>query len=637
VVAAFVCSYLLARLGLLWAVQIGAGSPYWPAAGVAIASGYFLGPMGALGSAVGTMLARPYDAFPPWAHVAFATGNFLGPWIASVVLRRIRPFRPQLDRPVCVAALVAGMVCSASIAASLGTATLASFRSVDWWEVFGMWWIGHGLGILTLGALLMTFFSNGSGRRSNRLAVSIAAAIPSSAMIVLVYSLDGLREFRYLVSSLLMMSALMAGPLGAAVGVTLVGTSAVFVVSEEPGRNLINVVSVQAYIGVISVVMLTLAAVVAQRDRAEELRAREEQFVTMAEASPDFLWTFDVAGRAQYANPQMLRGLATDLDRLSGEGWLESLHLADREWLVDRWRQSAREARPLIAEVRLTANDEPRWYRLRMLPIDVRDGTPRLWQGLFTDIHDKRTEADRLDQIVRQRTSDLRRTNQDLERFSYSVSHDLRAPLRSIVSASHILREDFGEQLPEEAQRLLNQQAQAALRMSQLIDALLNIARLGQSQMSYEELDVTAMGKSVAGELKPSDGVELVIEEGLKAQADPKFLRLVLQNLFDNAFKYRMDGRMLRVRFGYDPEKGAFFVEDNGIGFDPAFAKRVFEPFERLEPSMSVTGTGIGLANVKQAIERHEGEVWAESRPEMGSTFYFTLPLVPGGTEQVAQ
>jgi PAS domain S-box-containing protein len=230
-----------------------------------------------------------------------------------------------------------------------------------------------------------------------------------------------------------------------------------------------------------------------------------------------------------------------------------------------------------------------------------------------------------LERKVAERTFDLLSANERLQGFTYHVSHDLRAPLRAIVSTSRIIQEDFGHRLPAEANELLDRQAEAANKMGQLVDDLLKLSRLARQDMSTQELDLTEMAKDAAAEalsMHPYSKVQVEVEEGVRAQADPRLLRLVLLNLIENGIKYSPNGGTVKVGTRGD---GAFFVSDEGIGIEAKYLDKIFEPFQRLHRDEEFKGTGIGLANVRQVVERHGGKVWVESELGRGSRFCFTL------------
>lgn len=228
-----------------------------------------------------------------------------------------------------------------------------------------------------------------------------------------------------------------------------------------------------------------------------------------------------------------------------------------------------------------------------------------------------------LEERVSERTRELEAANREMEGFTYSVSHDLRAPLRAIISTSMIVMEEAGEQLTPELQQLLARQAAAARKMGVLIDDLLKLSRIARQAMRVQRVDLSVLAREVADELV-ADGCPdcFEIEAGLVARGDPLLLRFVLLNLMENACKFSPNGGTVTVgRVGKD-----FFVRDEGIGFDMAYANKLFLPFERLVNDDEYPGTGIGLANAQRIIQRHGGQIWAESRPGQGATFSFTLP-----------
>jgi signal transduction histidine kinase len=230
-----------------------------------------------------------------------------------------------------------------------------------------------------------------------------------------------------------------------------------------------------------------------------------------------------------------------------------------------------------------------------------------------------------LERRVVERTLELERLNEEAEGFSYTIAHDLRSPLRAIISTSQILLEDHGDMLAVEAREELQRQARAASRLATLIDDLLKLSRLSREQMKPYEFDLSALAEEVVNELEREQEHSLCrfeVQAGLRAVGDPLLIRFALLNLMQNACKFSPDGGTVSV----GSDSGIFFVADEGIGFSPAYAGRIFKPFERLVNQDHFPGTGIGLANVKRIIERHGGRVWAESEPGRGSRFFFSLP-----------
>lgn len=236
-----------------------------------------------------------------------------------------------------------------------------------------------------------------------------------------------------------------------------------------------------------------------------------------------------------------------------------------------------------------------------------------------------------LEERVRQRTAQLEASNKELEAFCYSVSHDLRAPLRSIDGFTHALIESFGDKLDPIACEYLQRVRAASLRMSQLIDDLLHLSRVGRREMVIQEVDLSDAAADIAGQLRisePARKVEFVIAPGLRARGDERLLRIALENLFGNAWKFTGKKPEARIEFGIEAESDpqVFFVRDDGAGFDMTYAGKLFTPFQRLHGPHEFPGSGIGLAIVQRIMHRHGGKVWAKGAPDKGATFSFTLP-----------
>lgn len=235
-----------------------------------------------------------------------------------------------------------------------------------------------------------------------------------------------------------------------------------------------------------------------------------------------------------------------------------------------------------------------------------------------------------LEQRVSERTAQLEAANKELESFSYSVSHDLRAPLRSVNGFAKILANDFSQEFTPPAREFLDKIVNAGSQMAQLIDELLDFSRLGRKPLNLQPVDVNEMVQSVIESLAPEAGsrqIEWVLAEMPLATADPALLRLVYVNLIGNAVKYTGTRQAARIEVGCleNPGEVVYFVRDNGVGFDMQYADNLFGVFQRLHRDDEFEGTGIGLATVKRIIERHNGRIWAEAQADMGATFYFTL------------
>lgn len=236
-----------------------------------------------------------------------------------------------------------------------------------------------------------------------------------------------------------------------------------------------------------------------------------------------------------------------------------------------------------------------------------------------------------LEQRVLERTAQLEASNKELEAFSYSVSHDLRAPLRTIDGFSQALEEDYADKIDADGKTYLNRVRAATQRMAQLIDDMLQLSRVARSEMQLNErVDLSALARAIAAEMEQSEperNVEFLIADKLTARADVRLIQIVLENLLRNAWKFTSKQAHARIEFGMEQHNGnaAYFVRDNGAGFDMAYSNKLFGAFQRLHGATEFEGTGIGLATTQRIVRRHGGKVWAEGSVGLGATFYFTL------------
>ena len=228
---------------------------------------------------------------------------------------------------------------------------------------------------------------------------------------------------------------------------------------------------------------------------------------------------------------------------------------------------------------------------------------------------------------------ELEAANKELEAFSYSVSHDLRSPLRSIDGFSRALQEDYGELLPPEGHRFLEHVRSSTHRMAELIDDLLKLSQVTRAQINLRTVDLTRLAESILSELQQTyaeRNVAYRVAPSLSARGDPRLVEVVLENLLNNAWKYTSKQEQAEIEFGAKREDGQtiFFVRDNGAGFDMAYASKLFGAFQRLHTTTEFPGTGIGLATVQRILHRHGGRIWADAAVDEGATFFFTLPAV---------
>jgi len=249
--------------------------------------------------------------------------------------------------------------------------------------------------------------------------------------------------------------------------------------------------------------------------------------------------------------------------------------------------------------------------------------------GISRDI----TERKRAEAAVQKAKLELEATNKELEAFSYSVSHDLRAPLRSIDGFSQALLEDYADQLPADGQDHLKRVRATTQRMGQLIDDLLHLSKATRVSMKLVPVDLSRLAQDIVAELQgaqPERRVRSMITSNLKAHGDPGLLQEVLENLLNNAWKFTSKREQAEIEFGskHENDETVYFIRDNGAGFDMAYAGKLFGAFQRLHAMMEFSGTGIGLAIVQRIINRHGGRIWAEGAVDQGATFFFTLPAL---------
>lgn len=327
-----------------------------------------------------------------------------------------------------------------------------------------------------------------------------------------------------------------------------------------------------------------------------------------------------------------LLGQATDR-ALTLDEFLSSVSEADRPAIAMQLAGSTVPLNNFSEEFRLGQDDgEDRWIKIDASPLPGH----RL-SGIVQNITQRKTAEiqmgqlnDRLEQQVGERTSELKQSLNELETFTYSAAHDLRAPIRAIAGLSTVMIEDYADGLGAPGIKLLKTMGSSAVRMGDLIDALLEMSRLSRSAMNLTEIDISQMASELAESLmasEPQRRAEISVAPGMHALADPTLVRCVVDNLMRNAWKFSANKEVTRIEvsaFALD-EGTVFFVHDEGCGFDMKFAERLFTPFNRLHNHNEFSGSGIGLSIVKRIVTRHGGRIWTNSVPGEGSTFFFTL------------
>ncbi len=344
-------------------------------------------------------------------------------------------------------------------------------------------------------------------------------------------------------------------------------------------------------------------------------------------------------GKVQYSNATFQQLTGYSEKELIGINSINQIHPEDKERVRKKAIENLKGICNLPYEYRFIKKNGDIISVLESVIPTTYQGK-RAAVGSFMDITDHKQSREKIQQLnkeLEQRvreldelTLQLQAANKELEAFSYSVSHDLRTPLRSMDGFSQALLEDYGDQLDESGKDYLQRIRHAAQHMAQLIDDMLTLSRVTRSDMHIEKVDLSAMVRSITAELQqnqPERQVEFVITDGAVANGDARLLHAVFQNLLDNAWKFTRTRPCARIEFGYTRNNGksTYFVRDNGVGFDMAYVDKLFGAFQRLHSPAEFEGTGIGLATIKRIIHRHGGQVWAEAAVDQGATFEFTL------------
>jgi PAS domain S-box-containing protein len=381
---------------------------------------------------------------------------------------------------------------------------------------------------------------------------------------------------------------------------------------------------------------LVLANDITEKLQAEQkARESQKQFRELTESLPQLVWTCrGEDGSCDYLSPQWVEYTGVPEKEQLGFGWLESINPEDREQTIAAWRQSVAQADIFDTEFRIRRHDGVyRWFKTRSVPFKDEDGKILKWIGTNTDIEAGKRAADEirqlnesLEQRVVERTHELEAANKELESFSYSVSHDLRAPLRAIDGFSLALLDDYGDKLADEGKHYLERVRAGSQRMAQLIDDMLNLSRITRVEIKRDLVDLSKAVTDICERLQenqPERRAVFHIQSGVTAQGDERLMRVAMENLLGNAWKFTSKKDIAEIAFGHDGSE--YFVRDNGAGFDMAYADKLFGAFQRLHNSNDFEGTGIGLATVLRVIRRHRGSVRAESKMNEGTCFYFTL------------
>jgi PAS domain S-box-containing protein len=365
-----------------------------------------------------------------------------------------------------------------------------------------------------------------------------------------------------------------------------------------------------------------------ERKVAERTLALERQqalFRALAEQAPQVVWTINPDGAATYFNRAWFDLVGGKLEDWTGTQWFSVIHPEDLPDVKATWVTAKATQTPFMGIRRVLARDgSTHTMSYRASPVLDEQGLVAFWVGIDADI----TEIKAIEAA-------LRLSNHELEAFSYSVSHDLRSPLNTVDGFSRLLAKQLGADAGDRVTHYLSRIQAGVAQMGQLIEDLLSLAQVSRAPLSNKTVDLSALARSIMDEWQsrdPDRKAVVSIEKGLKAHGDARLVRVVMENLLGNAWKFSSHEGVAEITVGHTQDAAGlpvYFVRDNGAGFDMAYADKLFNPFQRLHAASEFPGTGIGLATSSRVIKRHGGKLWAESSPGHGATFFFTLPKTP--------
>jgi PAS domain S-box-containing protein len=368
-----------------------------------------------------------------------------------------------------------------------------------------------------------------------------------------------------------------------------------------------------------------------------DLPVRQDQLLALIDNTNAVIYMRDLDGRYMVVN--------REYERLFDRRRNEIVGLTDHDLfpaeIADEFRandlKAAASGKPVHVEEVAPGEDGPRWYITVKFPLLDSAGKAYAVAGISTDITARKQAEEEvrklnaeLEQRVRERTAELETTARELDAFAYSVSHDLRAPLRSIHGFSRFLEEDYADRLDEDGLEYVARIKSSVAKMGQLIDDLLRLSRATRTELNREPVDISALASEIIEELRaaePDRQVEVEVIPGLVTTGDSHLLRLALDNLLSNAWKFTGKCEHAAISVGTTGQPGdqVFFVRDNGAGFNMRYESKLFDPLQRLHTADEFEGNGIGLAIVHRILGRHGGRIWAESELGKGATFFFTV------------
>jgi PAS domain S-box-containing protein len=640
--------------GLSLAFVHASASAVWPPTGIALAAlllwGYRLWPA----VFTGAFLVNYYTQGALASSLSIATGNtleaILGVWLVQRFASGPAVFERAQD--ICRFVVLAALF-STAVSATLGVTSLCLDGSAHWnryGAIWVTWWLGDLVSDLTVAPFLVIWLRSSVPRWESRRLLEAGLLFVLTCVLGLVVFFGHMTfEFQnlpiaYLTIPVLVWAAFRFGRRGAATFTILISGIALAATLRGSGPFAIDnahrsLLVLQGFIGTTALTGLLVAAAVGEGKRAHEaLLESEARFRVLADNAPVLIWVNNEQG-CQFVNRAYREFFGVPESQLLGYGWAEFVHPEDREPYVQSYKRAAASRLPFNAELRCRRADGAyRWLLSTGVPRTLPGGKFIGYVGSSTDITDmvaaRETLArnrEELEKLVLERTITLRETIAELEAFSYSLSHDMRAPIRAIESFSQIALTEFGEKVGPPATDYLTRVIRSATRLDRLIQDVLAFTRLSRQDFELKSVDVARLLQEIVSErpeLQPPRAEVTIVPPILPMRGHEASLTQCLTNLLDNAVKFVARGVTPRVRV-YSHLAGSqvrLWVEDNGIGIEPSAQSRLFQMFYRIHGTDQYVGTGLGLAIVRKAAERMGGTVKVESTPGKGSRFCLQLP-----------
>jgi PAS domain S-box-containing protein len=390
--------------------------------------------------------------------------------------------------------------------------------------------------------------------------------------------------------------------------------------------------------------------IAAREQMAQALQTSEARYRVVVDSQSELICRWRPEGTITFVNEAYCRYFDKTREDLIGHSFMPLIPQEHQAGVQAHFASLGKDNPVDSYEHQVIApNGQIRWQRWTNHAVFNEQGEIVEFQSVGNDVTERRQVEmelkryrEHLEELVAKRTAELQATNKELEAFSYAIAHDLRSPLRSITSFSQILKADAAQKLNDGEIDSLNRVITAGKYMAQLIDDILRLANITQQEMHFSNIDVSALCQQVAARLNQSESERSVtwnIAPGINVWGDQKAVSILIDNLLENAWKFTRDSSNAAIEVGLIREQSmeAFFVKDNGVGFDMQYVDKLFRAFERLHSPRQFEGTGIGLATVRHIIERHGGKIWAQATEGKGATFYVSLPKREESRKRVQQ